>query len=55
MLQIPFGQNKRSKKCPQNDSLTLKHHNSFQNLNNRKAIHRFAPRPLIAIRSFKIQ
>ena len=29
------------------DSLTLKHHNSFQNLNNRKATHRLAPRPLL--------
>ena len=27
------------------DSLTLKHHNSFQN-KNRKATHNFAPRPL---------
>ena len=33
------------------DSLTLKRHNSFQNLNNRKATHSFAPRPLI----FKFQ
>ena len=33
------------------DSLTLKRDNSFQNENNRKAIHRFAPRPLI----FKLQ
>ena len=29
------------------DSLTLKCHNSFQNKNNRKATHSFAPRPLI--------
>ena len=29
------------------DSLTLKRHNSFQNKNNRKATHNFAPRPLI--------
>ena len=29
------------------DSSTLKHHNSFQNKNNRKATHSFAPRPLI--------
>ena len=28
-------------------SLTLKRHNSFQNENNRKATHSFAPRPLI--------
>ena len=33
------------------DSLTLKCHNSFQNENNRKATHSFAPRPL----SFKLQ
>ena len=33
------------------DSLTLKRHNSFQNYNNRKATHSFAPRPLI----FKLQ
>ena len=33
------------------DSLALKRHNSFQNLNNRKATHSFAPRPLI----FKLQ
>ena len=33
------------------DSLTLKRHNSFQNQNNRKATHSFAPRPLI----FKLQ
>ena len=33
------------------DSLNLKHHNSFQNENNRKATHRFVPRPLI----FKLQ
>ena len=32
------------------DSLTLKH-NYFQNENNRKATHSFAPRPLI----FKLQ
>ena len=31
--------------------LTLKRHNSFQNQNNRKARHGFAPRPLI----FKLQ
>ena len=29
------------------DSLTLKRHNSFQNYNDRKATHSFAPRPLI--------
>ena len=28
------------------DSLTLKGNNSFQNQNNRKATHSFAPRPL---------
>ena len=33
------------------ESLTLKRHNSFQNYNNRKATHSFAPRPLI----FKLQ
>ena len=33
------------------DSLTLKRHNSFQNKNNRKDAHGFAPRPLI----FKLQ
>ena len=33
------------------DSLTLKRHNTFQNKNNRKATHSFAPRPLI----FKLQ
>ena len=33
------------------DSLTLKRHNSFQNYNNRKSTHSFAPRPLI----FKLQ
>ena len=33
------------------DSFTLKHHNSFQNKNNKKATHSFAPRPLI----FKLQ
>ena len=33
------------------DSLTLKHHNSFQNKNDRKATHIFAPRPQI----FKLQ
>ena len=33
------------------DCLTLKRHNSFQNENNRKATHSFAPRPLI----FKFQ
>ena len=32
-------------------SLTLKCHNSFQNENNEKATHSFAPRPLI----FKLQ
>ena len=32
-------------------SLTLKRHNSFQNENNRKATHSFAPRSLI----FKLQ
>ena len=31
--------------------LTLKRHNYFQNLNNRKVSHSFAPRPLI----FKLQ
>ena len=29
------------------DPLTLKRHNSFQNESNRKAMHNFAPRPLI--------
>ena len=29
------------------DSLNLKCHNSFQNENNGKATHSFAPRPLI--------
>ena len=33
------------------DSLTLKRHNSLQNLNNRKATQSFAPRRLI----FKLQ
>ena len=33
------------------DSLILKQHSSFQNQNNRKATHSFAPRPLI----FKLQ
>ena len=33
------------------NSLTSKCHNSFQNKNNRKATHSFAPRPLI----FKLQ
>ena len=33
------------------DVLTLKRHNSFQNKNNTKATHSFAPRPLI----FKLQ
>ena len=33
------------------DFLTLKPHNSFQNWNNRKIKHNFAPRPLI----FKLQ
>ena len=33
------------------DSWTLKRHNSFQNYNNRKARHSFAPRRLI----FKLQ
>ena len=40
------------------DSLTLKRHNSFQNKNDKKDTHSFAPRPLIsevATRSFKIQ
>ena len=37
-----------STKCM--DSLTLTPHNSFQNWNNRKATHGFAPRPL----SFKL-
>ena len=48
------------------DSLTLKRHNSFQNENNKKATHSFAPRPLIfkleqeglkfnEIKKFKIQ
>ena len=37
-----------STKCM--DSLTLTPHNSFQNWNNRKATHSFAPRPL----SFKL-
>ena len=27
--------------------MTLKRHNSFQNENNRKATHSFAPRPMI--------
>ena len=38
-----------STKCM--DSFTLKRHNPFQNLNNRKATHNFAPRSLI----FKLQ
>ena len=29
------------------DSLTLERHNSFQNLNNKKATHSFDPRTLI--------
>ena len=29
------------------NSLTLKRHNSFQDQNNGKAIHSFAPRPLL--------
>ena len=29
------------------DCLTLKRHNSFENKNNRKVTHSFAPRPLI--------
>ena len=29
------------------DSLTLKRQNFFQNESNKKAIHNFAPRPLI--------
>ena len=29
------------------DSLNLKGHNSFQNINNRKPTHNFASRPLI--------
>ena len=33
------------------DPLILKRHNSFQNENNRKATHSFAPKPLI----FKLQ
>ena len=33
------------------DPLTLKRHNFFQNKNDRKATHSFAPRPLI----FKLQ
>ena len=33
------------------DSFTLKPHYCFQNYNNRKATHTFAPRPLI----FKLQ
>ena len=33
------------------DPLTSKHHSSFQNKNNRKATHTFAPKPLI----FKLQ
>ena len=33
------------------DSWTLKLHNSFQNYDDRKATHSFAPRPLI----FKLQ
>ena len=33
------------------DFLNLKRHNSFQNKNNRKTTHSFAPRPLI----FKLQ
>ena len=33
------------------DSLTLKRHDSFQNVNNRTDTHKFAPRPLI----FKLQ
>ena len=33
------------------DSFTLKPHNYFQNENNRKATHSFAPRPLV----FKLQ
>ena len=33
------------------NSLTLKHHNSFQKQNSRKATHSFSPRPLI----FKLQ
>ena len=33
------------------DSLTLKYRNYFQNKNNRKATHSFAPRPQI----FKLQ
>ena len=34
------------KKYKSIDSLTLKRHNSFQNYNNRKAIHGLTPRPL---------
>ena len=37
------------------DSLILKRHNSFQNLENGKATHRFAPRPLIFKLQHKIQ
>ena len=33
------------------DSLALKRHNSFQNKNNKEAIHIFGPKPLI----FKFQ
>ena len=33
------------------DSLTLKHHNSFENYNNKKTTYAFAPRPL----NFKMQ
>ena len=33
------------------DFLNLKRHNSFQNKNNRKTTHSFAPRPL----TFKLQ
>ena len=29
------------------DRLTLKRHNFFQNMNNTKSFHSFAPRPLI--------
>ena len=29
------------------NSLTLKRHNSFQDYNNRKVTHSFAPKPLI--------
>ena len=40
------------------NALTLGRHNSFQNEDNRKATHSFAPGPLklqVVTRSFKIQ